>query len=71
MVGVAQLVELRIVIPAVVGSSPIVHPITLIVGSLAQLVEQLTFNQLVTGSNPVRPTNYRQNIILQTLLIPR
>ena len=27
------------------------------VGSLAQLVEQLTFNQLVTGSNPVRPTN--------------
>ncbi len=26
MVGVAQLVELRIVIPAVVGSSPIVHP---------------------------------------------
>ncbi len=29
MVGVAQLVELRIVIPAVVGSSPIVHPIFL------------------------------------------
>jgi hypothetical protein len=27
MVGVAQQVELRIVIPAVVGSSPIVHPI--------------------------------------------
>ena len=27
MVGVAQLVEHRIVIPAVVGSSPIVHPI--------------------------------------------
>ena len=27
MVGVAQLVELRIVIPAVVGSIPIVHPI--------------------------------------------
>ena len=26
MVGIAQLVELRIVIPAVVGSSPIVHP---------------------------------------------
>ncbi len=26
MVGVAQLVELRIVIPAVVGSNPIVHP---------------------------------------------
>jgi hypothetical protein len=27
-------------------------------GSLAQLVEQLAFNQLVTGSNPVRPTTY-------------
>lgn len=26
MVGVAQLVELRIVAPAVVGSNPIVHP---------------------------------------------
>ncbi len=28
MVGVAQLVEPRIVIPVVVGSSPIVHPIS-------------------------------------------
>ena len=28
MVGVAQLVELRVVIPAVVGSNPIVHPNT-------------------------------------------
>ena len=27
MVGVAQSVELRIVIPAVVGSIPITHPI--------------------------------------------
>ena len=27
MVGVAQLVEPRIVIPVVVGSNPIVHPI--------------------------------------------
>lgn len=26
VVGVAQLVELRIVVPAVVGSSPIAHP---------------------------------------------
>ncbi|VXC58700.1 hypothetical protein YERSI8AC_100329 [Enterobacterales bacterium 8AC] len=26
-------------------------------GSLAQSVEQLTFNQLVAGSNPARPTN--------------
>ncbi len=28
----------------------------LIVGPLAQLVEQLAFNQLVDGSNPSRPT---------------
>ena len=26
------------------------------VGALAQLVEHLTFNQVVTGSTPVRPT---------------
>jgi hypothetical protein len=34
MVGVAQLVELRIVIPAVVGSSPIVHPIPSVIAPL-------------------------------------
>ncbi len=28
-------------------------------GSLAQLVEQLTFNQLVAGSNPARPTTLK------------
>ena len=27
-------------------------------GALAQLVEQLTLNQLVAGSTPARPTNY-------------
>ena len=62
MVDVAQLVEPRIVIPAVVGSSPIVHPIfgwnRGIRGLLAQLVEQLTLNQLVVGSSPIRPTNF-------------
>ena len=31
--------------------------IIIAVGSLAQLVEQLTLNQLVAGSNPARPTN--------------
>ncbi len=30
-------------------------------GSLAQLVEQLTFNQLVAGSNPARPTNVERH----------
>ena len=96
MVDVAQLVEPRIVIPAVVGSSPIVHPIfwehqgrrqpgrivrrgtrhrgsagrlgpghqarkgpeKVRCGLLAQLVEQLTLNQLVIGSSPIRPTTF-------------
>ena len=59
MVSVAQLVEPRIVIPVVVGSSPIVHPKMIErtrYGSLAQLVEQLTLNQRVVGSIPTRPT---------------
>ena len=69
MVDVAQLVEPRIVIPAVAGSSPVVHPTFLagcessdwyclekFIGPLAQLVEQLTLNQLVVGSIPTRPT---------------
>ena len=54
MVAVAQLVEPWIVIPVVVGSSPISHPIFL--GPLAQLVEQETLNLLVVGSTPTRPT---------------
>ena len=87
MVGVAQLVEPWIVIPVVVGSSPIAHPInkdvngahngsgqntlskacprqcpegTETFGPLAQLVEQLTLNQLVVGSSPTWPTKYRK-----------
>ena len=69
MVDVAQLVEPRIVIPAVAGSSPVVHPtpnavaevgavhcLNRFYGPLAQLVEQLTLNQLVVGSIPTRPT---------------
>jgi hypothetical protein len=39
-------------------------------GSLAQLVEQLTFNQLVAGSNPARPTTcYRCSACLKSLKI--
>ena len=33
------------------------------VGSLAQLVEQRTFNPLVAGSNPARPTKKRSSKI--------
>ena len=59
MVDVAQLVESRIVIPAVAGSSPVVHPI-FISGPLAQLVEQETLNLLVVGSIPTRPTIFQE-----------
>ena len=71
MVDVAQLVEPRIVIPAVAGSSPVVHPTfhegfesssvlsENVFGPLAQLVEQLTLNQLVVGSIPTRPTKFK------------
>ena len=31
-------------------------------GPLAQLVEQLTLNQLVVGSIPTRPTNFTQKL---------
>ena len=37
-------------------------------GSLAQLVEQLTFNQLVAGSNPARPTIFSANRFSSLLL---
>ncbi len=43
-----------------------IHP----VGSLAQSVEQLAFNQLVEGSNPSRPTTLllKASYLLQTVL---
>ena len=60
-------------IPVVVGSNPIIHPSsshvagdTTVHGPLAQLVEQLTLNQLVEGSNPSRPTK-RQNADRKTV----
>jgi hypothetical protein len=78
MVDVAQLVEPRIVIPAVAGSSPVVHPtfqrlgqksggalVLKVFGPLAQLVEQLTLNQLVVGSIPTRPTIQNNSLINQ------
>jgi hypothetical protein len=37
MVGIAQLVEPRIVIPVVVGSSPIIHPIQVVDLSLVNI----------------------------------
>ena len=56
-------------IPVVVGSNPIIHPsfkpgfrYKQVQGPLAQLVEQLTLNQLVEGSNPSRPTNKNKRL---------
>ncbi len=34
-------------------------------GGIAQLVEQLTLNQLVLGSSPSAPTRYREGRLLQ------
>ena len=39
MVTVAQLVESWIVIPVVVGSSPISHPMIILVAGMAKLVD--------------------------------
>src|SRR5690606_41453739 len=42
-------------------------------GSLAQLVEQLAFNQLVAGSNPARPTSFsrKECVIANASLVTR
>ena len=54
MVAIAQLVEHRIVIPAVAGSSPVSHPHFFMV-AIAQLVEHRIVIPAVAGSSPVRP----------------
>ena len=52
MVGVAQLVEPRVVIPVVVGSSPIVHPsISKILGSIAFRLVTSLYNTMLLFNN--------------------
>ena len=52
MVAIAQLVEHRIVIPAVAGSSPVSHP-TFFMVAIAQLVEHRIVIPAVVGSSPI------------------
>jgi hypothetical protein len=40
-------------------------------GPLAQSVEHLTFNQVVAGSIPARPTNHPRRIVPLTLFAAR
>ena len=40
-------------------------------GSVAQLVEQRTFNPLVVGSNPARPTIFQPTLLEIKLSVPQ
>ena len=40
-------------------------------GSVAQLVEQRTFNPLVVGSNPARPTIFQPTLLEIELSVPQ
>ena len=54
----------------VAGSNPVVRPIIVIFGHVAQLVEQLTLNQLVKGSSPFLPTDVRFAVIKFAFHVP-
>ena len=64
MVGVAQLVELRIVIPVVAGSNPVVHPRYDKYARVAELVDAL-----VLGTSIVRCES--SSLSFRTILTPR
>jgi hypothetical protein len=55
MVGVAQLVEPRIVIPVVVGSSPIVHPIFEARGAMLYKAAARGQNSALASSEAAQP----------------
>ena len=53
---ITQLVECHLAKVVVAGSSPVPRSKTKVNGSVAQLVEQVTLNHWVQGSNPCAPT---------------
>ena len=72
MVAIAQLVEPRIVIPVVVGSSPIIHPIFIIViihlsGRSAVWLAHLIWDQGVVSSNPTAPTIFYNKYLVKNI----
>jgi hypothetical protein len=52
------MICLRVVIASIFLVHSVTEVVVKVFGSLAQLVEQRTFNPLVAGSNPARPTKY-------------
>ena len=55
MVGVAQLVEPRIVIPVVVGSSPIIHPIFILVSPKQYFLAGFLVGFFMRANKPQAP----------------
>ena len=67
MVGVAQLVELRIVIPAVVGSNPIVHPNSVFVAHVHQVSRAARALFLPQDDKDLREDRYPKRVRITLL----
>ena len=63
--SLTQLVECHLAKVVVDGSSPLARSISVVEnvnGSIAQLVEQVTLNHWVVGSNPSAPTIHKLSV---------
>ena len=69
MVGVAQLVELRIVIPAVVGSNPIVHPNSVFVAHVHQVSRAARALFLPQDDKDLRQDRYPKRVRIYSALL--